>query len=174
MNKFAAMDLYAPRRTQQFVVGRRSLVVRKTGFAKDVRRATNDVLRTHGGAQKNTTTRFAPDGGLALANFVRSFELNSNNYTPSQAKDLRWGPRISVFRKHRNLTTGTFNQVVKDRIASPPERRVFSPAGSRYEPSRPRNLTKIPFWLLACQLPDFTGFAQRAASSESRVASDEL
>src|SRR5436190_8535396 len=25
-----------------------------------------------------TTTRFAPDGGLALANFVRSFELNSN------------------------------------------------------------------------------------------------
>jgi len=44
----------------------------------------------------DTRTRFAPDGGLALANFVRSF---------------RTCARI------RSLTTGTFNLIFKDRIA---------------------------------------------------------
>ena len=89
-----------------------------------------------------TPTRFTPDGGLALANFVRSFELNSN-ITPRRRLEVCSGDPASPFDgKHRNLTTGTFNQVVKDRIAFPPERRVFSPAGSRYESSRPRNLLK--------------------------------
>src|SRR5207248_11486247 len=87
------------------------------------------------------------DGGPALANFVRSSNLTRTFTT-----------HVSIFRKHRNLTTGTFNQVVKDRFAFPPERRVFSPAGSNEESSRPRNLLKISFRLRACQLPDFTGF----------------
>src|SRR5437879_5452998 len=109
-----------------------------------------------------TPTRFTPDGGLALANFVRSFELNSN-ITPHRRLEVCSGDPASPFDgKHRNLTTGTFNQVVKDRIAFPPERRVFSPAGSRYESSRPRNLLKISFWLLACQLPEFTRFPQNS------------
>ena len=111
----------------------------------------------------HVTTRFAPDGGLALANFVRSFELNSN-ITPRRRLEVCSGDPASPFDgKHRNLTTGTFNQVVKDRIAFPPERRVFSPAGSRYESSRPRNLLKISSWLLACQLLEFTGFPQNSS-----------
>ena len=36
-----------------------------------------------------------------------------------------------TYARIRSLTTGTFNLVVKDRIAFPPERRVFSPDGSR-------------------------------------------
>jgi hypothetical protein len=84
----------------------------------------------------HVTTRFAPDGGLALANFVRSSSL-------TQAFPL---------------TTGTFNLIVKDRFAFPPERRVFSPPGSRNESSRPRNLLKISFCLRPSQLADCTGF----------------
>ena len=119
-----------------------------------------------------TTTRFAPDGGLALANFVRSFELNSN-ITPRRRLEVCSGDPASPFDgKHRNLTTGTFNQVVKDRIAFPPERRVFSPTRSRYESSRPRNLLKISSWLLACQLLEFTGFPHRAVGRERRAASN--
>ena len=34
--------------------------------------------------------------------------------------------------KYENLTTGTFNQVVKDRFAFPPERRDFSPGEPAY------------------------------------------
>src|SRR5437588_9345628 len=95
----------------------------------------------------HVTTRFAPDGGLALANFVRSFELNSN-ITPRRRLEVCSGDPASPFDgKHRNLTTGTFNQVVKDRIAFPPERRVFSPVQSCYESNSvcPRNLIKISF-----------------------------
>jgi len=40
-----------------------------------------------------------------------------------------------------HLTTGTFNLVVKDRIAFPPERRAFSPGGAqRVRTDCPRNL----------------------------------
>jgi len=47
--------------------------------------------------------------------------------------------------------------------------------GSRYESSRPRNLLKISFLPLACQLPDFTGFPHRAASrEESAIAQRSL
>jgi len=40
------------------------------------------------------------------------------------------------------LTTGTFNLVVKDRFASPPERRVFSPGEPALERIR---LSPKPF-----------------------------
>lgn len=70
-----------------------------------------------------------------LANFVRTFGLNPNIYTPPQT-EVCFGDPVSPFsRKHRNLTTGTFNQVVKDRFAFPPERRAFSPAGSMKNPA---------------------------------------
>jgi len=67
------------------------------------------------------------DGGPALANFVSdTFGLGPNIYTPSGARTLN-GNSAAPLRIPRNLTTGTFNLVVKDRFAFPPERRVFSP-----------------------------------------------
>lgn len=60
------------------------------------------------------------------------------------------------------LTTGTFNLIVKDRVASPPERRVFGSAGLiRDESNRPRNLSKISLSLRGCQLSLLTGFPHR-------------
>ena len=62
-----------------------------------------------------------------------------------------------------HLTTGTFNLVVKDRSASPPERRVFSP-GDHTE-ARPTvletcfgNLCKLRVRCPGCQPIAFTGF----------------
>jgi hypothetical protein len=94
-------------------------------------------------------TRFAPDGGLALANFVRSF---------------RTCARI------RSLTTGTFNLIVKDRIATrlsgansvrqnlfvwdrlsnPVESSKSSKAHRQYS-DRPRNPSNIPCGENHCQ-----------------------
>src|SRR5207249_10686229 len=71
------------------------------------------------------------DGGLALANFVSdTLGLGPNIYTPWRARNPQRELRSIRFQIPRNLTTGTFNLVVKDRTAFPPERRVFSPAGS--------------------------------------------
>jgi hypothetical protein len=63
----------------------------------------------------HVTTRFAPDGGLALANFVRS-----SDFKPELSSNTDRSPRYI-------LTTGTFNQVVKDQFASPPERHAIGP-----------------------------------------------
>jgi hypothetical protein len=115
------------------------------------------------------TTRFAPDGGLALANFVRSSDLNPNIYPHQGRKDPRSGNPASPFiRKHRNLTTGTFNLIVKDRNRSPPKRCAFSPeqnlmsvghlCPAKSDSVCPRNPLKISFCLRASQLPEFTGF----------------
>ena len=82
-------------------------------------KAKSPGSQKHGGSQNQTRQLASVDGGLALANFVRSFELNSNNSIP-----------YPIFMKYENLTTGTFNQVVKDQFAFPPERRVIGPAGS--------------------------------------------
>jgi hypothetical protein len=106
----------------------------------DVRRATFfKPTEEH----RKTRQLASVDGGLPLANFVRSSDL-------TQAFPL---------------TTGTFNQVVKDRNRSPPERRAFSPAGSINESCRPRNLLKISFCLRASQLPDCTGFPHQIRRS---------
>src|SRR5947207_1497040 len=59
-----------------------------------------------------TPTRFAPDGGLALANFVRSFELNSN-ITPRRRLLCSLGlkaqglPRSTPGTPHLRLTGNT-------------------------------------------------------------------
>jgi hypothetical protein len=66
------------------------------------------------------------------------------------------------------LTTGTFNLIVKDRLASPPERRVFSPERTQNESACPRNLLKISFCLRRSQLADCTGFPQKQHSAFSR------
>ena len=51
----------------------------------------------------------------------------ARTFTPHRGLETLDGNFAAPFRAPRNLTTGTFNLVVKDRIAFPPERRVFSP-----------------------------------------------
>ena len=61
---------------------------------------------------------------------------------------------LRTYARIRSLTTGTFNQVVKDRIAGPPERRRIQSrrnlpnAGEAPAPQKhsdcPRNLSNIP------------------------------
>lgn len=53
----------------------------------------------------------------------RPRELSCENSVAHLVRSLRTYARI------RSLTTGTFNQVVKDRNRIPPERREFSPEG---------------------------------------------
>jgi len=51
----------------------------------------------------------------------------ARTFTPRRGLETLNGNSAASFRIPRNLTTGTFNLVVKDRFAFPPERRVFSP-----------------------------------------------
>ena len=152
MNKFAAVNLYAPR--QILETRRPSSVVRRSQnhlrTALDLRRATffeptEEHRKTRQLASRLTEVR-------TLANFVRSSDL-------TQAFPL---------------TTGTFNLIVKDRFAFPPERRVFSPSGSRNESSRPRNLLKISFYLRPSQSTECTGFPHEIRRSSLVVRRTQL
>ena len=87
------------------------------------------------------------DGGPALANFVRTFELNSN------ISSHDWHVQPSCQRPNSR---------------DPPERRLFSPV--RNESDRPRNLLKLPILLLACQRIGITGFTQVIHSSSTAAA----
>ena len=116
------------------------------------------------------------DGGPALANFVRSFELNSN-ITPHRRLLRSLGlkaqglPRSAPGTPHLRLTGNTgISRLARSTKLSKTESR-FRLSGafsvrleSRYESSRPRNLLKISFCLRRCQSPDFTGFAQEAST----------
>ena len=85
-----------------------------------------------------------------LANFVRTFELNSNisshdwHVQPSCQRPKSLPPERSASVRKKPTRTSL----------SPPHIEFF----------RPRNLSKISFCPRKCQPGDFTGFSQRAAS----------
>src|SRR5215475_14686591 len=75
---------------------------------------------------------------MGLSNFVSTLGLEPEPFHKTVVshrssvigKSLR--PPAEISRRQTHLT-GTFNLFVKDRIAFPPERRAFSPAGKHTE-----------------------------------------
>src|SRR6266404_8379290 len=94
-----------------------------------------------------------------VAYFVRTLGLGPN--------DSRGTPSLG----NLNLTTGTFNLVVKDRIAFPPERRVSVHANSSLGRIRVSSKPFKNIVLLAeCQSGVFTGFPHGTAFSNQHSA----
>jgi hypothetical protein len=98
----------------------------------------------------HVTTRFAPDGGLALANVVRSSDLNPN--FPSHD----WHVQPYCQRpKSRFRLSGAFS-VQMDSELNPSVLETFLKISS----------LKISSCLRASQLPEFTGFPQNKLRGE--------
>jgi len=79
---------------------------------------------------------------FCLRRFWHPHRQNADSPMPTEVEQrlILW-ERSNLTRTFL-LTTGTFNQVVKDRFASPPERRVFSPAGFMKNPAVLETLQK--------------------------------